>query len=138
MRILNASVCTIGLAAAMHLDWHAARPLIHDHSLGLSYHWLLAVPVLALIAWCVHRGWPSRTLAASVGIIGIASLLAAVIEPGLELLVEGAPWDWAFGRMRLVAFGTFLATGIVTYVVVLALLRRRAGSAGKVNGGEDR
>lgn len=125
MKRLRDILVTLGLATAMHLDWHAARPAHHQISLGLSWHWLLAVPVFALGAWYVHRAWPARTLAASVGIIGIAGLLAAVAEPAWELLVDGAPWDWAFGPARLAAFGTFLAMGVLTHVVFLAVARRR-------------
>ena len=109
----------------MHLDWHAARSVATEHSLGLSGHWLLAIPVFALVGWCVHRVWPTRPLRASVGIIGLASFLAAVVEPAWELWVEGAPREWAFGSERLAAFGTFLLTGVITQAVVLALARRR-------------
>ena len=128
MRLLNAALCTIGLATAMHLDWHVARPVVHEHSLGLSWHWLLAIPVFAVIAWCVHRAWPTQALFASAIIIGIASLLAAIVEPAWEVWVGGATREWAFGRERLVAFGAFLATGLLTQAAVLALARRRFAS----------
>lgn len=129
MSRLTALLVTLALATAMHLDWHAARPTVHHLSLGLSWHWLLAIPVFALTAWYVARVWPEHTLGASVAIIGIASVLAALAEPLYELWVDRAPMDWAFGPLRLTSFAAFLAAGIVTHVAVLALLRRRAPQA---------
>ena len=124
-RPVNTLLCVLGLATAMHLDWHLARPTIHEHSYGLSWHWVFAIPVFALNAWCVVRAWPSALLAASVVIIGGAGVLAAVVEPAWELST-GASVEWAFGPARLGAFAAFLAVGIVTHIGVLALLGRRA------------
>jgi hypothetical protein len=127
-RLLSAGLVTIGLAMAMHLDWHAARPAAHHLSLGWEWHWLLAMPVFALTAWYVLRAWPERALAASVTIFGVASILATVVEPAWEHWT-GATFEWAFGRTRLATFGAFLATGAITHAALAWLaLKRRARS----------
>ena len=120
----NTVLVTVALASAMHLDWHAARPVVHHWSLGWRWHWLLAVPVFALTAWFVQRTAPQRSITASAVIIGAASVLAAVVEPAWEYWVDGATFEWTFGRMRLVPFIAFLATGIVTHAAVLAVAAR--------------
>jgi hypothetical protein len=125
---MNDGLVTLALATAMHLDWHAARPAMHHLSLGWRWHWLLAVPVFALTAWYVLRAWPARRMAASVAIIGIASVLAVLVEPAWEYWIDGATFDWAFGPLRLTAFGAFLTAGIVTYATILGLARPRAGT----------
>lgn len=126
-RLVKSALVTLGLAAVMHLDWHAARPAVHPMSLGWPWHWLLAVPVFVLTAWYVLRTWPRSPWGASVAILGVASLLAAVVEPAWEYWV-GSSFEWAFGRERLVAFGAFLMTGVVTQAVMVGLARRRRGS----------
>ena len=128
-RLIKAAVVTLGLAAAMHFDWHAARPTEHHLSLGLQWHWLLAVPVFGTVAWYALRAWLERPLSVGAVILGIASILAAVVEPAWEYWVDGASLEWTFGRLRLGTFAAFLATGMVTYVAVVVLaLRRRAQS----------
>ena len=130
MRRWSAGAVILGLAAAMHLDWHAARPVVHHLSLGWRAHWLLAIPAFGLTAWYVHRAWPAHRLTMSVAIIGAAGFLAAVVEPAWEYWVGDAPFDWAFGRVRLEAFLSFVAAGIVAYAIVLAFLSRRPSAHG--------
>jgi hypothetical protein len=112
------------LAAAIHADWHLARPEHHRLSLGLRWHWLLAAPVFSLVAWYVARAWPSRLVEASVWILVGAVVVAGVVEPAWEYFMGGASLDWAFGAARTVALVAFVLTGVVSYVVTLALLRR--------------
>ena len=122
----NTALVIVALASAMHLDWHMARPATHHLSLGWRFHWLLAVPVFALTAWFVLQTAPRRPLLSSVTIIGLASVLAAVVEPAWEYWVDGAPFEWAFGWMRLAPFIAFLIAGIATHAAVLAVARRIA------------
>lgn len=127
-RLLTASLVTVGLAATMHLDWHAARPAHHQLSLEWQYHWLLAVPSFALTASYVLRVWPDAVQRASVWIILAASVLAAVVEPAWEYSSSG-DWEWAFGARRLSAFFAFLLTGLITYVGCIVLARRQPARA---------
>jgi hypothetical protein len=125
MRLVNLGLVSLGLASAMHLDWHAARPAVHHLSLGWPWHWLLAVPVGTLTAWYVARAWPTSAAAASLGILGIASVLAAVVEPAWEYWVDGASYEWAFGSSRLAAFAMFVAACTVTHAIVVIMASRR-------------
>ena len=120
-----AAVVSLLLAAAIHTDWHFARPEHHRLSLGLAWHWLLAVPVFALVAWYVARAWPGRLLRASLWIVGGAVLLAGVLEPAFEYFVGGAPFDWAFGHARTFALLAFVVTGVVAYVAVLTAATKK-------------
>jgi hypothetical protein len=124
-RAIEIGLVILSLATAMHLDWHAARPVVHHLSLGWRWHWLLAIPVFALTGWYVSRVWPQRSLGPSLAIIGTASLLAAVVEPAWEHWVDGASLEWTFGRLRVAAFAAFLATGVITHAVFVWFARRR-------------
>ena len=124
-RITIAVLVTLALATAIHTDWHFARPLHHRLSLGLSWHWLLAAPVFALVAWYVSRAWPSHILRASLLIVGGAVVLAGIIEPAYEYFCSGASFDWAFGPARNRALASFVGTGLVSYLALLVLLNRR-------------
>jgi len=123
-RMVTATLVTLGLATMMHLDWHSARPAEHHLSLGWTYHWLLAVPSFALTAWYVLRVWPDAVKRASLSIILIASVLAAIVEPAWEYWGSGE-WEWAFGARRLSAFFAFLTMGLVTYIGIVATVRRQ-------------
>ncbi|HVG44460.1 MAG TPA: hypothetical protein VM890_06995 [Longimicrobium sp.] len=118
------------LVVAIHVDWHAARPSLHHDRLSfdLERHWLLAVPVFALAAAWVRRRWPGRLLAASAANLGLAAVVAQVLEP----LGEQAWYFHRFGLgivpARWTAFLAFMAVGIATYVLTLAVLHRRAAA----------
>lgn len=126
MRPLGASVTALLLASAIHLDWHLARPTHHRLSLGLSWHWVLAIPVFALAAYWVARQSPRNPLKASVLLIGGAAVLGAVLEPAWEYWIEHAPYEWAFGPERTWGALAYVATGIAAYTATYVLLRRRA------------
>ena len=123
-RLLIAVIVSLGLATAIHLDWHLARPAHHQLSLGLAWHWLFAIPVFALVAWYVARAWPSHLLRTSVAIIASAVVVAGVLEPGWEYFLEDAPFEWAFGAARDLALAAFVTTGVVSYCIVLAIVTR--------------
>ena len=60
-----------------------------------------------------------------VVLLGAATLLGAVVEPAWEYLIGHAPYDWAFGPERTWGAITYVATGVVSYVLTYRLLRRR-------------
>jgi hypothetical protein len=125
MRFAGTGLVLLALATAIHLDWHVARPTTHHLSLGLSWHWALAIPVFALAAWYVSRRHAPGAAKASAIIIGGAILLGAIIEPAWEYWLGGATFDWAWGPHRTHAALVFVITGIAAYAGVLYVLRRR-------------
>jgi predicted transporter len=125
LRPLGASMAVLLLASAIHTDWHFARPAHHRLSLDLSWHWLLAIPVFALAAVYVAKKNPPRLVAVSVLLIGLATLIGAVLEPAYEYFLGGATRDWAFGPQRTWAAIAFVMTGIAAYAITLLLLGRR-------------
>jgi hypothetical protein len=124
-RSVGDALVTLALASAMHVDWHVARPPVHHLSLGWRWHWLLAVPVFALTAWYVASAWPTRVWGKSLAILLAASIVAGVLEPAWEYWIDGATFEWAFGALRLTPFFAFLAVGLVTHAIVLAVALRR-------------
>jgi CubicO group peptidase (beta-lactamase class C family) len=122
-RNLSAAAVAFGLAAAIHTDWHFARPSHHQLSLGLPWHWVFAIPVFALVAWYVARAWPDRILFASLLIVGGAIIGAGILEPAYEYVVDRAPMEWVFGRERNTALAAFCGMGLLAYLLVLAAFR---------------
>jgi hypothetical protein len=126
-RRLSASIVTLLLATAIHTDWHFARPVHHRLSLGIAWHWLLAIPAFALAAWYVARVWPLHLVRASLVVITGAVVIAGVLEPAFEYFVGGALFEWTFGAERTSALAVFVATGVATYLLVMVVhLRRRS------------
>ncbi len=122
--MFQSGVVTLGLAAAIHIDWHLAR---HGPglSLGWTYHWLVAVPIFALTAVLTVHRWRSAAGVAGIVIIVIATVLAQGLEPIAESLFFGVPLGYGFRPERLTAFGAFLGIGVATFGVVVSVLRRR-------------
>ena len=112
------------LAVATHVDWPVGRPSHHRLSLDSPYHWLLAIPTFALVAWGVARRWPAS--AASAGALNIAAgiVLGQILEPIGEVLVYGQSFARAWEAPRMALFGEFSAVGLLTYLVVMFFLGR--------------
>jgi hypothetical protein len=134
-QIASAAFVALALAVAIHADWHFARPTHHRLSLGLPWHWILAIPVFALAAVYVARTSASRVRQASLAILGTAIVTAGILEPLWEYTLGGATLEWAFGAQRNIALAAFVVTGLMTYAAVLALLLRtkRVSPAGSVH-----
>jgi hypothetical protein len=128
-RPLLSPLIAVGLAVAIHLDWHLAR---HGErlSFGWQYHWLLAIPLFAAAAWYVHRRWPGRAAAVGLWSIVAAVLLGQVLEPLAEAAIYGASHSHGFERERLTAFAYFMAAGVMTHAVVSGILTGRRAPRG--------
>jgi hypothetical protein len=127
-RLSTAALVSLALATAIHLDWHVARPAQHHLSLGLPWHWALAIPVFALVGWYIARAWAAHVVRAFLGIVGSAVVLAGVVEPAWEYSLGGATFEWAFGATRTAALVAFVGTGVVASTVGIALLRHSRAS----------
>ena len=134
----SAVFVTLALATAIHTDWHFARPAHHPLSLGLSWNWVLAIPVFALVARYVSRAWRDAAGRASVAIVGSAILLAGLIEPAWEYFIGGATFEWAFGAARTTGLAAYVATGVAAYVIVLLFTTRRPKTMSSEVGGRVR
>lgn len=118
MRALLSILVALVLAAAIHVDWHLARPHVHGGlSAGLPYHWLFAIPVFALSAWYIARR-NARLALTGVVTIGVAVLLGQGLEPLVEYVAYGTPIAEVFRPARVGAFAVFLGIGVATYAAM--------------------
>ena len=124
MRRLRYAGLVLALAAAIHIDWHLARPAHHRLSLAWPDHWIFAAVAFAVVGWLIARWWPDAPGRASAGIVGLGVLVAQGIEPVLELAIYrnelGYPNDP--GRWR--AFAICMGAGLPA-LLAFALYRRR-------------
>ena len=108
----------LGLATAIHVDWHLARHIHARLSFGLAWHWVLAIPVFALITWHITRKSDDHALLRG----GIAILAGVLLGQIAEPLAEGGGAIRDAERWR--AFGGFLTAGLVTWLTTYRLIRR--------------
>lgn len=124
------------IGIAIHLDWHAGRHGEHL-SLGLSQHWLLALPIFAWAAWYILRKWPTQVGLTSILSLSGGVLLGQGLEPLYERVVDDWPFSESFGPGRIGIFAAFTAAGVVTYFLTVVALRRRllarASTSGEVS-----
>lgn len=121
MRALPCLVYAALLAAAIHSDWHLSRPGHHGGMSGdWALHWVIAVPVFALIAWLVSRE-PAATRWRAAACIIVGGVVAGqLLEPLFEVLTDGVGWSWMLLDIRWTAFAEFMATGFVTFLLGMA------------------
>ena len=118
------------LAAAIHVDWHLARPGHHSDLSGhWAQHWLLGIPVFGLLALYESRRLGQYRWRSSAGLILVGAFLGQVLEPLSELF--DAPWGYAFSAIRWTAFAEFMAAGLLTFLVVMAWRERATREAGE-------
>jgi len=114
----------IAIAVMLHLDWHVARPHGMHFSGAWQHHWILGLLTLSAAAWFVVRKWPHAPWSAAAVNLGIAILLAQIVEPIVYGLIfehgsppMNPPFFWQ-------AFGEFLLGGIFAFVAILLFYRR--------------
>ena len=125
MRRLHFAGLVLTLAAAIHVDWHLARPAHHRLSLSWPHHWLFAVAVFALVGWVIARRWPRAPGRAAAGIVVGAVLLAQGIEPVLEQAVYGHELGYPNDPERWSAFLVCVGAGLPALLATLVLCRPR-------------
>lgn len=113
------------IGTAVHVDFHLAR---HGHGLsfGLSWHWLLAVPVFGAIAWWCARRWPAAPARATVEVALCGLALGQLLEPAAEMVIYSVTWGEVMSPARWRAFMEFAAAGLVTAAAALVAVRRAA------------
>ena len=108
----------LGIAAAIHVDWHLARHIHARLSFGWAWHWVVAIPVFALMTWAITRKSLDHALLRCGLVILLGVLLGQIAEP----LGEGGGAIRDVERWR--AFGAFLTAGLVTWLTTYRLIRR--------------
>ena len=117
------------LAAFIHGDWHLARPGPHGSLSGhFAQHWLVAIPIFAVLAVVISRRPQGERWRHTAWIIGLGVLIGQILEPVYEVLVDRLSWSWLLQALRWTAFAEFLAIGLSVLVLVLAWAE--ASSAG--------
>ena len=125
-------VSVVILAVAIHADWHLARG--HDHgrlSGDVALHWVLALPVFAVLAALVSRGAANQRWHRSAWIVGGGVLVGQVLEPLTEWLTDGVTWRWMVNGPRWTAFAEFMAAGLLTFLGVMGGVGDREEGSGK-------
>ena len=117
----------VALGVVIHIDWHLGRPGHHSLSFDLSYHWVLAVPTFAALAWIILRRWPTHFARASMGVILAGVFLGQGLEPLGEIIHSGGAVQPFSNPVRWRVFGEFIVAGGLTYLATAFALRRRGG-----------
>lgn len=132
MQRVYSGVLVFVLAAAIHVDWHLARPAHHGLSLEWAHHWLFAVAVFALVGWLIARGWPDGSGWVALKVIALAVLFGQGIEPVLERAIYHREFGYPADPERWRAFWVCLGAGLPALLTTLVLCRPRRGSPGPV------
>jgi hypothetical protein len=129
-RIPVSILLVLALVVVIHADYHIARPHHMRLSLALDAHWLLALPIFALVAWLVRRIWQDRLWPASAWNLGLAALGAQIVEPLIESLVYLRRVSVPLEPERWQAFVELMTAGLLTYIIVMAMMEKRDSAVG--------
>ena len=132
MRRLFYAGLTLALAAAIHIDWHLARPTHHRWSLGWPHHWIFAAMVFAIVGWLIARAVPNAPWRVAAAILGVAAVLAQVVEPVMEMIVYDGQLAYPSDPGRWTAFFVCMAAGIPAMIATLVFCRPRPHTRGMV------
>lgn len=123
-----AIVLSLLLGAALHVDWHLARPLHHRLSLGWSHHWAITAALFAMAACVIARAWPSQRWRLGAVVFVSAALLAQLVEPVLEALIYERRFGYEVEAARWLAFRKSILASAIAYVSALVLCAPRQSS----------
>jgi hypothetical protein len=121
-----AIILSFVLGAALHADWHLARPLHHRLSLGWSYHWVITAALFAVVGCFIARSWPAQRWRLGAVVFISAALLAQLVEPVFEALIYERRLGYAVELARWLAFGKSMLAGGIAYAGTLVLCTRRS------------
>lgn len=123
MRRLGFVLLTLALTVVVHLDWHLGRPASLPYGFGWSQHWMFAAASFAAVGWAIGRLWPERTARAAAWIVGLALIVAQVIEPAFEAWAVEGRLGLLIDANRWTSFGVCVAVGIPALAVAARLAR---------------
>jgi hypothetical protein len=116
---------TLALAAAIHVDWHLARPTHHRLSLGWAQHWIFAAIVFAIVGCLIARAAPNALWRVAATIVGLAVVLAQLVEPVIEMILYDGRFGYPSDPGRWTAFFVCMAGGVPAMIATLAVCRPR-------------
>jgi hypothetical protein len=126
MRALTSWPLILIVATLVHVDWHFARPVHHRLSLGWSNHWLFAIAFFAAAGWYIGRRWPGAAWRAAAWNVGLALIVAQLVEPALEAAFYESRIGYPVTAERWSAFFEAMAGGIPALVAGVWLSLRAA------------
>ena len=112
------------LAAAVHTDWHLARPHHSPLSGHWPQHWLFGMAVFAALGWYLSLSAPGIRWRRSALIIGAGLFIGQILEPLWEGMSEGVLLISLRDGMRWTFFGEFLGAGLLMFLLVMAWRER--------------
>lgn len=123
-RLIHAGL-VLALAAAVHIDWHLARPALHHRglSLGWEQHWIFAALTFGVVGWVIARLWPERPWRPATLIAIAALLIAQGIEPMFEVALYAHKLGYPAEPGRWAAFFLCVAAGLPVYALAVWLCR---------------
>ena len=113
------------LGAAIHLDFHLARPTHHRLSLGWPYHWIVAAAIFAAVGWVIARRWPEQRWRMGIAVFVVGVFLGQGVEPVLEELLYAHRIGYATEPERWAAFWTSMLVSTPAFFAALWLCARR-------------
>jgi hypothetical protein len=116
MRALTSVPLILILATLVHVDWHFARPVHHRLSLGWSTHWLFAIAFFVAAGWYIGRRWSDMPWRTAAWNVGLALILAQVIEPLFEAASDGQ-LGYPVTQERWAVFFESMAAGLPALVL---------------------
>lgn len=120
------------LAALIHVDWHFARPLHHRLSLDWSTHWIFCVALFAIAGWYIVRRWRGAPWVAAAWNVGLALLIAQIIEPLLEVAYYDHRLAYEMDPGRWTVFWECVGPGVAAMAIVIWWMTSR--SSNRVDG----
>jgi hypothetical protein len=128
-----AIIMSLLLGAALHVDWHLARPLHHRLSLAWENHWALTAGIFAIVGCVIARLWPAQRFRLGAVVFVSAAVIAQVVEPFLEVLIYDHRLGYDVEPARWAVFGKSLLASAIAYSGALVLCARRDVSIGGIS-----
>jgi hypothetical protein len=123
-----AVLLSVVLGAAIHLDWHLARPHHHRLSLEWPYHWAATAAIFGVVGWVVARSYSNRRWRVGLAVLVAGVFIGQLLEPVLESVFYDGGFGYDVEPERWTAFCQAMAAAVPTYLAALWLGARESQS----------